>query len=366
MEGIWDVEIAPTPGRHANLHPDDLSVGSGPFHIDSRTDDGRLILSANENYYRGRPAIDRVIFYYIPDRETSWVRLIEGKTDIVGNLTIKNYQMIKQYADRFYFSISPSHYYKILLYNTRHPLFENPLVRKALTHAINREYIVQEMLNDLAEVVAGPMGNLPPFHDPDLKPLIYDPTLALELLTKAGWTTDPRTQYLIKNGQFFEFELLLPSGDEMGLRVARYIQLCLNDVGIRAHLKSLPVDAINERYYRNTDFDAVLTNLTASIRKPEIIRDLWITSNGEKSMAGGFDSPEAGRLAGLILAANDPAMKKTLFREFDRLIADLQPGSFLFQIIYIDAMSKRFVLNNPFYFDYSIGYRIQSVRLKNE
>ncbi len=366
LMSIYDVDVVPDPGRHANLHPDDLSVGSGPFQFEGRTDEGGVILSANKNYYKGRPSIDKVVLYYIPDRETSWVRLINGETDIVGDLAIKDYQIIEKYADRFYFSKSTYHYYSILLYNIRHQLFANPLVRRALTHAIDRDYIVQKMLNGFAEVVAGPMGNQSPFHDPDLKPLDYDPALAQELLAKAGWTLDPQSHYLVKNGQFFEFEMLLPSGDETGLRVARYIQLCLNDVGIRTHLKTLPLDVLNERHYQNTEFDAVLTELTANPRRPEEILGLWVKLDDIPSKAGGFDSPKATRLAGMILAANNPDTKKSLFREFDRLIDDLQPGSFLFQKIYIDAMSRRFTLNYPFSFSlYGFNW-LQSARLRNE
>ncbi|MCU0599938.1 MAG: ABC transporter substrate-binding protein [Desulfobacterales bacterium] len=366
LTSIWDVEIIPDFGRHANLNLDDFPVGSGPFKFAERKDDGRVILTVNENYYNGRPAIDQVVFYYIPQREESWVRLINGETDIVGDLAIKDYQIIEKYADRFYFSKSTYHYYSILLYNIRHQLFANPLVRRALTHAIDRDYIVQKMLNGFAEVVAGPMGNQSPFHDPDLKPLDYDPALAQELLAKAGWTLDPQSHYLVKNGQFFEFEMLLPSGDETGLRVARYIQLCLNDVGIRTHLKTLPLDVLNERHYQNTEFDAVLTELTANPRRPEEILGLWVKLDDIPSKAGGFDSPKATRLAGMILAANNPDTKKSLFREFDRLIDDLQPGSFLFQKIYIDAMSRRFTLNYPFSFSlYGFNW-LQSARLRNE
>ena len=366
LNSIWDVEILAAPGLHGSMNLDNSPVGSGPFQFDRRTDEGAVILSANKNYYKGRPSIDKVIFYYIPDRETSWVRLIKGETDIVGNLGVKDYQIIHKYADRFFFSKAPYHYYKILLYNTHHPLFENPLVRRALTHAVDRDYIVQNMLGGMAQKVAGPMGNQSPFHDPDLKPLAYDPALALELLAKAGWTTEPRIQYLMKNGQFLEFEMLLPSGDETGLRVARYIQLCLNDVGIRAHLKTLPLDELNERHYQNTAFDAVLMELTANPRRPEEILGLWVKMDDTPSKAGGFDSPEVARLAGLVLAANDPERQKSLFQEFDRLIADLQPGTFLFQKTYIDAMSKRFVLKYPFSYDNPVFYWLKDARLKNE
>jgi peptide/nickel transport system substrate-binding protein len=366
LTSIWDVEIIPDLGRHANLNLDDFPVGSGPFKFAERKDDGRVILTVNENYYNGRPAIDQVLFYYIPQRENSWVRLINGETDIVGNLTVKDYEIIDQYADRFYFAKAYYHYYSILLYNTHRPFFENPMVRRALTHAIDRDHIAKNILNGLAEVVAGPMGNRSAWHDPDLKPLAYDPPVSLQYFKKAGWSMDPNTQCLAKNGQAFEFELLLPSGSDTDLKIARFIKLNLNQVGVRVHLKCLPLDELKNHYNQNTEFDAVLTELTANVRRPDEVLELWGTSDDTLSKTGGFDSPEAVRLRSLALAAKDPEMRRSLFQRFDQLIAGLQPGSFLFQKIYIDAMSKRFVVHNPFTFDMAGFYRLQYARLKNE
>jgi peptide/nickel transport system substrate-binding protein len=176
-------------------------------------------------------------------------------------------------------------------------LFEDLLVRRALTHAIDRDYIVEKMLNGSVENKAGPMPNEPGWYDPELKPPSYDPTLALALLQKAGWHMDTRNQYLMKNGALFEFEILLSSGSETDLKIARFIKLCLNDVGIRVHLKSMPLEVLNERYYRNTEFDAVLTEFSAYTRKPEELFGLWVTMEGKQSKAGMFDSPEAARLS---------------------------------------------------------------------
>jgi peptide/nickel transport system substrate-binding protein len=366
LESIWDMEIFQDPGRQATPNPNDSPAGSGPFTLVDHTADGRVILAANENYYNGRPALDRVIFYYIPDREASWVRLIKGETDIAGDLAVEDYKIIEQYADRFYFSKVLYPYYTILLYNTHHPLFENPMVRRALTHAIDRDYMVQTMMNGLARVTAGPMGNESLWHDPDLNPLPYDPPLALALLKKAGWTPDPQTRCLMKNGKCFEFELLLATGSETGLKLARYIQLCLNDIGIRVHLTALPNDKLIDRYFQNTAFQAVLTSLSTYGRRPEQALSLWVTMDEKRSTAGGFDSPEAARLARLAMDAKDPATRQMYFQQFDRLIAGLAPGSFLFQKTYIDAMSKRFALKYPFSFEVYGLHRLQYARLKNE
>ncbi len=366
LTSIWDLEIIPDLSRHENLDLSVSPVGSGPFKFHSRTDDGRVILVANENYYKGRPAIDEVVFYYIPRREKSWSRLIAGQTDVVENLTTKNYEVIRQYADRYYFSKYYYNYYSILLYNTHHPLFQNPVVRRALTHAIDRDYIIKNMLNGLANVIAGPVNNQSGYHHPKLQPLAYDPPLALQYLEKAGWSLAPNTQCQVKNGQIFEFDLLLPAGSETNLRVARFIKLNLNEVGIRVHLKVLPPEDLNNRYYQNTEFDAALIELCANDRRPEDVLALWVTPDAAISKAGGFYSPEVGLLARRALNAKDPAMKKVCFQRFDKKVADLQPGSFLFQKMSIDAISKRFTLNYPFSLDYPGLSRMKYARLKDE
>ncbi len=363
---IWDMSITPAPDRHANLELDNAPVGSGPFQFDRKTDDDKVLLLANDRYYNGRPEIDRVVLHYIPDREKSWARLLNGETDIAGNIRPKNYDIMAQYADRFYFDEYSHNYYTLVLYNTRHPLFENPNVRRALTHAIDRESMVSEMLGAMAEVVAGPMGNHSPWHDPNLTPLSYDPYLALEYLKKAGWTLDPDTRCLMNAGRAFEFSLLLPEGSETDLRIARFIKLNLNEVGIRVRLKALPPDALYECYYRNTAFDAVLIEMSANARRPEEILSIWASTDEGVANAGGFDSPEAARLVGRVLAAKDPETRKAFLQQFDRLIADLQPASFLFQKLYLDAMSRRFSVKYSFTFDHQGAYRLQYARLNNE
>ncbi|MEZ4578943.1 MAG: hypothetical protein R2875_13340 [Desulfobacterales bacterium] len=99
-------------------------------------------------------------------------------------------------------------------------------------------------------------------------------------------------------GRAFEFNLLLPAGSETDLRIARFIKLNLNEVGIRVRLKALPLDELVNRYFRNNNFDAVLVEMSANVRRPEEFLGQWVSSEVAVASAGGFYSPEATRLAG--------------------------------------------------------------------
>ena len=80
-----------------------------------------------------------------------------------------------QYEERYYFDLYPLSWYTILLYNTNDPLFSDPKVRLALSHAIDREYIVKKILGGFGIIAVGPMGVNSPYHNPDVKPIPYDP-----------------------------------------------------------------------------------------------------------------------------------------------------------------------------------------------
>ena len=66
----------------------------------------------------------------------------------------------------------------------------------------------------------------------------------------------------------------------------------------------------------------MLIEETANVRRPEEVCAIWVKSDAGISQAGGFDSPEAARLAGLALAAKDPEARKAFFQQFDQLVPD--------------------------------------------
>lgn len=347
LQKIWDFEIFPYP---ENMEVDyyNRPVGSGPFKFRYRENNKMVVLEAHDDYYNGRPDLDTIAFCYQPDKEKAWTRLLAGETDIAQEITPKNYEMIRQYEDRFHFDLYTLHYYTILLYNIYDPLFSDPKVRWAITQAIDREQIVKDILNGYGKVANGPMGVDSPYHNPEIKPISFDPQKALSLLKKAGWSHDGKGRFLHKGGKPFEFTLFVYKESQIEKKVARYIQLCLNDIGIQVILRTLPHEELKKKYFKNTDFQVVLTEIDGTYRNPEDLRDIWSPGFQGKSIAGCFEHPEVTRLIQKALDEKDPWKKKELFYSVDALITSLQPGTFLFQKTAIDAMSKRFSLPHPF------------------
>jgi len=360
LKKIWDMDILCSPSK-ADIDYYYFPVGSGPFRFQSRDGEKQVMLTANQDYHQGRPSLDGVIFYYQPDKEKSWARLLAGETDIAQEISPKNYEMIKSYEDAFYFDHYTLEYYTILLYNNHDPLFSDPNVRRALTHAIDRQYIVDHILKGYGAVAVGPTGVGSPFHHPGVQPIPCDPGEAVRLLKTAGWRYDENNRHLVKNGHRFEFTLFVLKGAQVEKAVSRFIQLCLSDIGVSVRIRSVSMTEMYEKYNRNNAFQAVLTELTGVYTRPEYLLELWTPADSKLSEAGGFEHLEVSRLLNLAMQAHDLYLKKQYLHQADALIVSLQPGTFLFHKTAFDVMSKRFDLPHFSLFHEGI-YRLRHAR----
>ncbi|MDY6951543.1 MAG: ABC transporter substrate-binding protein [Thermodesulfobacteriota bacterium] len=359
---IWDMAVIHQSNNGKTdyyNHP----VGSGPFRFQCRKGGSEVGLVANEDYFRGRPALDGVIFHFQPDKEKTWTRLLSGKTDVGHEISPRNYEVIHQCENRYYFDTYHLPCYTILLYNTTDPLFSATSVRLALSLAIDREYIVENILKGLGIVAEGPMGVGSPFHNPEVMPIRYEPQKGLKLLKGAGWSYDEAGRHLVKDGKRFEFTILVFEEGQIERKVAEYIRLCLNDLGIIAQVKSLPFLDLKRRYLADTAFEAVITDFRGAYRNPEYLSKQWCMCIDKGSEAGCFHHPEVTHLLRKAIDEKDPLKQKQLLYQTDALVSSLQPGTFLYHKKAINIMSKRFKLTPPFSLTYQGIYNLRQVSL---
>lgn len=358
LDRIWDMEILPFPKKDKvdySNHP----VGSGPFQFVSRNAEKEVLLKANSSYFGGCPKIDRVIFKYIPDKERSWTRLLAGETDIVQEIAPKNLEIMKNLRHKFYISKYTLPYYTILLFNTRDPLFSNVKVRRAIAHSIDRDYIVHHILHGFGKKAIGPLGIDASSRNPDVHSPEYDPHKGLRLFAEANWLPDYKGGFLKRQDQVFEFTLMLSNESQVQQRVARYIQLCLNELGVKTHLISLPYDELLSTYQRKSCFQAVLTELQSSHRNIEVIQYQWCSDCNKRSIAGGFFDPRVSSFCQQLLIENNPKKRRNIINRLDEAIIFLQPGVYLYHKTAIDVMSRRIRFHTPFFLDHQGIHRLK-------
>jgi peptide/nickel transport system substrate-binding protein/oligopeptide transport system substrate-binding protein len=162
-------------------------VGTGPFKFTRWKKDEEIILDANEQFYAGRPFLDRLEYKIYPGHRTDEMLASFESGGLEDTFIPAAYWNRAQETKRYRLVQRPILGVRFFGLTTTHPPLNNRLIRQALNHAIDKEALVREILQ--GRFVAG-KSFLPPGtygYNPEFRPYPYDPQRALALLAKAGF-----------------------------------------------------------------------------------------------------------------------------------------------------------------------------------
>lgn len=172
-------------------------IGTGPFVFKEHIPQERLVLIRNDNYFRGKPKIEQIVFRFLPDSSSRTLAFKAGELDIME--VVREQRSIDQVKDSDVIveSYGPPTVMKLHMDSRRKPL--NDLrVRQAIAYAVNRDEIIKFIGGDVAKPlysVVPPMfvGGLQEV--PENLKYHHNPEKAKKLLAEAGlpdgFTLDP-------------------------------------------------------------------------------------------------------------------------------------------------------------------------------
>ena len=192
-----------------------MIVGAGAYQLDRWEKAKKIVFKRNKNFFGTKhgiaPPLDELHFEVISHPGTCFQALMSGRLDRLG-LTPE--QWIKRTSsERFKAAnLRKERYllpqYTYIGYNQKNPLFQDKLVRNALSRLVDRERICRDIYHGLAEIAVTPFFPKSRFANPKLKPLEYSPAKAKELLAQAGWRDTDGDGILEKDGRKFKFTML--------------------------------------------------------------------------------------------------------------------------------------------------------------
>jgi peptide/nickel transport system substrate-binding protein len=155
----------------------------------SWTKDDKLVLDANPDYWGGKIEVDRITFRAIPETAPRIAALLKGEADVITQLPPDHYDRVNaspgtQARGALYAGLY------VLAVNSKRPPLDNPLVKQALSLAIDRESIVKELWRGRGIVPSGPIAKGDNHFDAKLPPLAFDPKDARARLQKAGYKNE--------------------------------------------------------------------------------------------------------------------------------------------------------------------------------
>ena len=165
-------------------------VGTGPVRFASWVKDDKGVFDANPDYWGGRIDVDRWIMRPIPETAPRIAALLKGEVDIITQLPPdQEERVIGTPTTRVAGALYAGLY--VLGVNSKAKPLDNPLVKQALSLAIDRDAIVKELWRGRGVVPNGPIAKGDNYYDASLPPLPYSPAEARDRLKKAGYKGEP-------------------------------------------------------------------------------------------------------------------------------------------------------------------------------
>ena len=209
--------------RNAN-QLDNYKIGTGPYKLASWQRDGHLVLTRNDDYWRGKSEIKEALFKTVKEESARVAGLLAGQADVISNLSIEEIPRVTKHS-RTRVEIVPGYRMYFLVMNVTHKPFDNKLVRQAFNYSIDPNVILKHIYEGNGYALNGPLSSNMIGYDPAIKRYPFDPQKARELLAKAG----------LPSG--LEVKLHLASDRHLnGIEVCQVIAHQLGQSGIKVEL----------------------------------------------------------------------------------------------------------------------------------
>jgi peptide/nickel transport system substrate-binding protein len=223
------------PKAYVEANPNGLlqkPIGSGPYKFISWNQSDSVRLEAFEDYYAGPPKTKNLVMRVIPEASQRTIALETGELDLAYDITANDVKIVEANNNLTMFK-APSLSCTYLSMNTRKAPFDNKLVRQAISHAIDRQLIVDTVLSGGGEAA-----------DAIIAPAVYgyyrtgidqyDPALSRQLLTQAGYPNGFSTTLWVNNST-------------QRVEVCQAVVEMLREVGINARLEVMEFGAFIQR-----------------------------------------------------------------------------------------------------------------------
>lgn len=220
-------------------------IGSGPYRFVSLQGSERLLLAANDDYHRGRPAIDEIEFISVPSASARLAGLRTGELDVISGVPASEVEGLRAESGVSVVA-APNNRNQYLGLNPNNAPLNNLLVRQAINLAIDREALTSQALEGFGNPVGQPAAPVTFGYssDPRFAPAPYDPDRARALLAEAGYDGTP-------------VNLVFPTSDlPFASTTAEVAAAYLTAVGIPVRLEPVEWGTLIQRWRAN-DFPSI-------------------------------------------------------------------------------------------------------------
>lgn len=309
-------------------------VGSGPFKFKELSAGNFLEVEANPDYVTGPPLLDGIVFKVIPDGNARVTQVRSGEIDF----TIVEPPQVDSLSDASNLTVRevPQVQYYFLAVNHTSPVMQDPLVRRAISMALDKPAIIENILQGFGQEATGPINPLlGDVYTSEVTTYPYDPEGAAALLDEAGWTLDGDVR-VNDAGETLSVVLNGPQGYPVLEQILIYTQQELQNLGFEVDLQ-IDEWTVHLDKYRNQQYDLLL-QWWITPPTPDLYNHYHTDS---PSNWWKYSNPEVDELILAGRAAADPAERVDIYHQLQGILADDLPVIFLYYGRELQAVSNR-------------------------
>ena len=317
-------------------------VGSGPCIFDSMESGVSIEFKANKDYYLGAPDFDRLVFKKVQSSNLL-SGLMSGDIDVLsGNsqIPLADWEAAKNTQGIVTKSV-PTFAYQYMAMNTsRDYLTED--VRHAISLAINRQVIVDQLLQGEARIAIGPLAEDHPYFDEKLLPIEYDPEKAKSMLEAAGWDSNR------------ELEVQVSTGNEVREKSAILIQQDLQKIGIKTKIQTLDFPTLLTNA-RNGDYDLCFIGSSGSVDPSESVPNV---TAGYMNNFAQLSDPTLGEIGESGAKEITFEARKKIYDQYQEELFKQMPMAFLYHTNDLFAYNEKLENVREGAIDYNINKNV--------
>jgi peptide/nickel transport system substrate-binding protein len=342
-------------GEQFNRNYSRNPMGSGPYTFNVWKTGREVELLRDPDYWGNgkpdvdQPYLDRLKFRVINNFDAALIRLKSGSLDYIDSLQPVQHVRGTD-SERFKREFQKYEYYAptytYIGWNNDHPIFRDKRVRQAMTYLTDRKQIVHSVLFGLGEVVDSPIYLFRPEYDKSLKSYPFDPQKGLALLHESGWRDsdgDGVLDKVIDNQRVpLSFEIKINSGNAVRKSVALVLLDELKKHGIAASVRELDWTIfLND--VKNHEFDAAVLGWAMSTTEPDAYQ-IWHSSQAANrgSNAISYKNDRVDAILEQYRREFDEPKRIQLYKEFQQILHDEQPYTFLYIQKRVSVVHRRF------------------------
>lgn len=321
-------------GQPLATHPRNSSnvVGSGPFRVVEFKQGEHLIMERFDRFFvKDRPLLDRLIIREYKDPASLLLAFERGEVDINTALTDpRDVERARKVAGATVVSemargIGPMIW---LAFNCKHPQLQDRRVRQAISFAIDREFVTKTLFSGLHKRATGPIGSASPMYTAEVERYDLNLQKAAQLLDAAGLKPGANGMRTTLSLDFF------PGSNDVRA-TAEYLKPALAKVGIDVQLRNSPDFPAWARRVSSFQYDMTMDSVW-NWGDPVIgVHRTYLSSNIREGVIWSnthqYANPKVDELLAAAGRERDPARRKALYRDFQRIVVDDCPIAFLYE-----------------------------------